>query len=117
MLVAVVLSLAVLAVRAKPIDTKQSMALLSPDQRMWSNPCGYPSPFDITLSTPENEVDLSKMRDQMNMSLGTVEVSIKNYVSIPAPSAAHFNAIFTELLHFRGLLFDFSLITLGFQVS
>ncbi|XP_035795799.1 uncharacterized protein LOC118468744 [Anopheles albimanus] len=79
MLVAVVLSLAVLAVRAKPIDTKQSMALLSPDQRMWSNPCGYPSPFDITLSTPENEVDLSKMRDQMNMSLGTVEVSIKNY--------------------------------------
>ncbi|XP_050099246.1 uncharacterized protein LOC126579738 [Anopheles aquasalis] len=79
MLVAVVLSMAVLAVRAKSLDTKQSMALLSPEQRMWSNPCGYPSPFDITLSTPENEVDLSKMRDQMNMSLGTVEVSIKNY--------------------------------------
>ncbi|XP_049544569.1 uncharacterized protein LOC125956558 [Anopheles darlingi] len=82
MLVAVVLSMAVLAVRAKSIDNtkQQSVVVLSPEQRMWSNPCGYPTPLEpITLGPPDNQVDLSKMRDQMNMSLGTVEVSIKNY--------------------------------------
>lgn len=51
---------------------------------MWLNPCGYPSPYEITINTPIN-IDFSKMRDQVNTSLGTMEVSIRNYVSIHLP--------------------------------
>ncbi|XP_052867015.1 uncharacterized protein LOC128273100 [Anopheles cruzii] len=75
----IVLCLVVLSVRAKSIDAKQPFAPMSPEQRMWLNPCGYPSPYEITINTPINNVDFSKMRDQVNTSLGTVEVSIRNY--------------------------------------
>ncbi|XP_050079293.1 uncharacterized protein LOC126566765 [Anopheles maculipalpis] len=90
-LLAVFLSMAVLSVDSKSIDTKQEQQqqqhqqhhphhqqAQTPEQRMWLNPCGYPSPYEITINTPIN-IDLSKMRDQVNTSLGTMEVSIRNY--------------------------------------
>ncbi|XP_053661157.1 uncharacterized protein LOC128710137 [Anopheles marshallii] len=86
-LLAVFLSMAVLSVDSKSIDTKQQQQQhhhhhqqhgQTPEQRMWLNPCGYPSPYEIKISTPIN-VDLAKMRDQVNTSLGTMEVSIRNY--------------------------------------
>ncbi|XP_058127279.1 uncharacterized protein LOC131290691 [Anopheles ziemanni] len=86
-LLAVFLSMAVLTVDTKSIDGKQQQYQqqqhayggFSPEQRMWLNPCGYPSPYEIEVNTPIQNVDLSKMRDQVNSSLGTVEVSIRNY--------------------------------------
>uniref|UniRef100_A0A182VV71 Uncharacterized protein n=1 Tax=Anopheles minimus TaxID=112268 RepID=A0A182VV71_9DIPT len=90
-LLAVFLSIAVLAADSKSIDTKQHQQqqhhhhhhhhpqqAQTPEQRMWLNPCGYPSPYEITINTPIN-IDFSKMRDQVNTSLGTMEVSIRNY--------------------------------------
>uniref|UniRef100_A0A182YR83 Uncharacterized protein n=1 Tax=Anopheles stephensi TaxID=30069 RepID=A0A182YR83_ANOST len=96
-LLAVFLSMAVLSVDSKSIDTKQQQQqqqqqqqhqqhhhhhhqpqAQTPEQRMWLNPCGYPSPYEITINTPIN-IDFSKMRDQVNTSLGTMELSIRNY--------------------------------------
>uniref|UniRef100_A0A182QSF4 Uncharacterized protein n=1 Tax=Anopheles farauti TaxID=69004 RepID=A0A182QSF4_9DIPT len=91
LLLAVFLSMAVLSVDSKSIDAKQhphhhqqqhqhqhQHGGHTPEQRMWLNPCGYPSPYEITFNAPIN-IDFSKMRDQVNTSLGTMEVSIRNY--------------------------------------
>ncbi|XP_041779068.1 uncharacterized protein LOC121597399 [Anopheles merus] len=104
LLLAVFLSMAVFSVDSKSLDTKQQQQQQqsqsqqqhhhhqqqqqqhhhhhqhgqTPEQRMWLNPCGYPSPYEITINTPIN-IDFSKMRDQVNTSLGTMEVSIRNY--------------------------------------
>uniref|UniRef100_A0A182P0U8 Uncharacterized protein n=1 Tax=Anopheles epiroticus TaxID=199890 RepID=A0A182P0U8_9DIPT len=100
LLLAVFLSMAVFSVDSKSLDTKQHQQQQqsqqsqhsqhhqphhhhhphgqTPEQRMWLNPCGYTSPYEITINTPIN-IDFTKMRDQVNTSLGTMEVSIRNY--------------------------------------